>query len=96
MVQLQRQLPRRLHLEGVDLKPLPVLDAVVAAPGTEHLAMQRVLVAPELLQASDEFLHIVHAIARRDEDCVLGLDHDGVLKAYGRDEAALGVEIATR
>ena len=58
--------------------------------------MQRVLVTPERFQTSDELLHIVHPIARRDENGILGFDHDGIRQADDRDQPALGVEIAAR
>ena len=46
MVHLQRQHATRAHRQALHLEALAAVEAVVAAPGPEHLAMQRVLVAP--------------------------------------------------
>src|SRR5579884_2703495 len=44
VMHLQRQGRPRLHLEALHLEARTVLDAVVAAPRTENLPVQRVLV----------------------------------------------------
>src|SRR5579884_3365629 len=74
MMQLQGQRRARLDLQALHLEARAVLDAVVAAPGPEDLAMERVLVAAPLLEPMDELLHVLHAVLRRDEHGVLGLD----------------------
>src|SRR5258707_12359154 len=43
MMQLQRQRGAGVYLQALHLEARPALDAVVAAPGTEHLPMQRIL-----------------------------------------------------
>ena len=94
MVHLQGQARARLDLEALDLEAGSVLDAVVAAPGAEDLAVQRMLVAPLLLEPIDELLHVLHAIPGRDEHGILGLDDHMILEANHRDQPAPGIEIA--
>src|SRR3569833_4546446 len=91
MMHLQRQGRSRLHLQALHLEARAILDTVVAAPGTENLAMQGVLVATLLLESEDELLHILHPLFRRYEDRILGLDDHMVLLAFFRYEPALRI-----
>src|SRR5262245_44081496 len=59
MMQLQRHFRARLHFQTLHLKAWAARNAVVAAPGTENLAMQGVLIAAEGFQPADEFLHVL-------------------------------------
>ena len=93
MMQLQRQGGARLYLEALHLEARPVLDAVVTAPGTEHLAMQRILGATELFQPQHQLLHVLYAILRRHQDRVLGLDDHVVLQSHRGHQAALGIQV---
>ena len=45
--------------------------------------------AARRLDARDQRLHILHAITRRDEHRVLGLDHHMRIESHGRDQPAL-------
>src|SRR5690349_10604757 len=94
MMHLQRQGGSRLHFQPFHLEARTVLDAVVAAPGTENLAMQRVLVATLLLEPENVLLHVLHTVFWCDEDSILGLDHHVILQTYYRHEPALRVQIA--
>src|SRR5579863_6888130 len=81
MVQLQRQRRARLDLEALHLKARTRLETVVAPPGPEHLAMERVLIAAALLELRHELLHVLHAALRRYQHRVLGLDYNVILKS---------------
>src|SRR3569833_3091695 len=94
MMHLQRQGRSRLHLQALHLEARAIIDTVVAAPGTENLAMQGVLVATLLLESEDELLHILHPLCRRYEDRILGLEDHMVLQAHYRYEPALRIQIA--
>ena len=91
---LQGQARAWLDLEALDLEAGSVLDAVVAAPGAEDLAVQRMLIAALLLEPVDELLHVLHAIPGRDQHGILRLDDHMILEANHRDQPAPGIEIA--
>ena len=88
-MQLQRHRGAGVHREPLHLVALTALDAVVGAPRAEHLAVQRMLGAARGLDARDQRLHVLHAITRRDEYRVLGLDHHMRIETHRRDQAAL-------
>src|SRR6185437_9103194 len=61
MMQLQREHATGSHHQALDLEALAIVDAVVAAPGPKHLAMQGVLVTSLGLQAAHQRLDVLHA-----------------------------------
>src|SRR5882762_9835589 len=94
MMQLQRERRAGVYLQAFHLEARPVLDAVVAAPGTEHLPMQRILGAPQLFQPQHQLLHVLYVILRRHQHRVLGLDDHVVLESHRGHQAALGIQVA--
>ncbi len=56
--------------------------------------MQRMLVAPLLLQPRDDLLHVLHPVAGRDEHRILGLDDYMILQPDDADQAAFGIQVA--
>ena len=94
MMQLQRQHRARLDGQALNLKAITRIDAVIAAPGARHFAMQRVLIAAFGFEAGHQLLDVLHAIARRDHDGVFGLDHHVIAQAHCSDQAAFGMQVA--
>src|SRR5438876_8710102 len=90
MMQLQGERGAGVDVETLHLEARPALEAVVAPPGAEHLAVERVLGALELLQSCHELLHVLSAIHGRHEHRVLGLDHHVIPESHRRHQAALG------
>src|SRR5688572_568984 len=86
-VLLQGQLRARLDREALNLEPGAGIDAVVAAPGAEHLAVQAWFAATRLLHAVDELLHVLDARLGRDHDGILRLDHHVPFETDHGDQA---------
>ena len=93
-MQLQRHGRTRLHDQALHLEAIAVVDAVVAAPRAEHFAVQRRLVAALRLELGHQCLDVLHAVARRHQHGILGLDDDVILEAHGTDQAAGRMQVA--
>ena len=90
-VHLQAQLLARLDHDALDLETVGQRDALVEAPGPVDAAMRLGLDALLLLELLHHLLDILHAVLGRDQDRVVGLDHDVIVDADQRHQAAAGM-----
>ena len=88
MVLLQAQAGLGIYLDTLDLETRAFIDAVIPAPGTMNLPVQRVLFSPTALQFGDNGFHLLAARTVCHQYGIRGFNDDQIVDSHQADQTA--------